>query len=283
MRVDFHNTIEDYQESAEVIAGASDTDFNDSLTAAHFARHVGSYGAVGFVLLVWLSLQVAPILFDSPKPAKWTGLHLLMPGWTVAALYAVVRVWRAAIDLHGRRTPVRWYARFALPAVALLAVLGLLLFLRRYANAGFEDVRPTALMDWSSLGPLLLPHVGWMAMTIGAHVDYTRAKDDWSNDAWEGRSDLAAPRSLEADETLIRIVEPSARTEHDWHVFRRFIETPNLFLLVISEHYFHTIPKRAFADRGQESQFRDLLVRNIEKRPVAFPVVPFKTDSEAPQ
>jgi hypothetical protein len=276
MRIEFQNTPQDLREAAELIAASSaGARLDEPLTAAHFLRSIGSYGATAFIALVWISMQVVPMLIPgAPKPEPLAFLHLFMPFFVVTAIAVVARVWRSGADAIARRTPLRWYRRTIVPIAAVLALLALLLLLRRYAFGGLDDVTPEPLIPWPLVWNFIFPHVGWIATTVGWHIDHARASRRWVDHAWEQDAELSEPRILEANDSFVRITTPEARTEHDWHVFRRFFETPNLFLMPISDRYLHVIPRRAFPDADLESHFRDLLVRNITQRPVAFPVVP---------
>jgi hypothetical protein len=68
--------------------------------------------------------------------------------------------------------------------------------------------------------------------------------------------------------------ESLARHELKWFAFDRVGESQNLFLIYLSDHSFHMVPKRAFADASEVDEFRATLDNRITRRPTAFPVLP---------
>lgn len=80
---------------------------------------------------------------------------------------------------------------------------------------------------------------------------------------WKANPFLAKPLSLSTSPGSILIQSTDSRTELTWPAFTRWNETPNHFLLHLSEQTFYVVPKRAFAGETQLNEFR-FLIKNID-------------------
>jgi YcxB-like protein len=87
---------------------------------------------------------------------------------------------------------------------------------------------------------------------------------------------------VSADENGLRWAEPLTKTEYEWGAFFGFDETPNLFVLYVTDPKltmvvrFRIVPKAALATPETTDQFRQLLTDRIHSHTRAFPVLPPK-------
>jgi hypothetical protein len=91
--------------------------------------------------------------------------------------------------------------------------------------------------------------------------------------AWAGQPNEHLLKHWQVNDAGVVVDSGHSRSEIGWPAFRRYLETPALFMLYVSEFSFHMIPKRAFADEAQIEEFRDLLRRHIQPQTQAFPVI----------
>jgi|SRR5215475_646824 len=107
---------------------------------------------------------------------------------------------------------------------------------------------------FSSLAPLLMG-VLWISLPL------LQAGLVWrSNPAVKGTI------SCWADEERFSQQTANSELTMKWGAIIRFKETRNLFLLFPSKQMAYLIPKRAFTDESQVSEFRELLGRKINQR-----------------
>jgi hypothetical protein len=73
----------------------------------------------------------------------------------------------------------------------------------------------------------------------------------------------------------ITISNTLSRHVHTWEAITHVRETPNLFLLYVSNYGFHMVPKCAFTKPAELDAFRELLrARVVERSPKGFEVLP---------
>jgi hypothetical protein len=68
----------------------------------------------------------------------------------------------------------------------------------------------------------------------------------------------------------------ASSTQYKWEAFIRQLETPNLFVLYVTEVTFLLLPKRAFAGQDEINAFRELVAGVVNPPGRAFPVLPPK-------
>jgi hypothetical protein len=64
-----------------------------------------------------------------------------------------------------------------------------------------------------------------------------------------------------------------ARQEYRWTAIARYLETPNLYLMYISEAAFQILPKRGFGSEEERQGFGNMAKNLAGKRPGGFEVV----------
>jgi hypothetical protein len=65
-------------------------------------------------------------------------------------------------------------------------------------------------------------------------------------------------------------------TFYRWDAFHKHVETPDFFLLYISDAVFEMLPKRAFPAQAEMHEFREFVARVVSPPQYAFPVQPPK-------
>jgi hypothetical protein len=77
---------------------------------------------------------------------------------------------------------------------------------------------------------------------------------------WRWRQQPILHRELRYDinDDAVAITTDTSSSEMKWETFDRFAESKNLFLLFVGKFVFYMIPKRAFADASEVSEFRRL-------------------------
>jgi hypothetical protein len=71
------------------------------------------------------------------------------------------------------------------------------------------------------------------------------------------------------DEHQVTVSHPRSSSQHEWSVYKKVLETPNLFMLFPQDNLYNPIPKRAFADAAEMDRFREMVrERGIELRQV---------------
>jgi hypothetical protein len=76
---------------------------------------------------------------------------------------------------------------------------------------------------------------------------------------WNNNPFLAKHQAARVSAEGMSIWGEHSRIEISWGAYTHWSETPNLFLLHLSEVTFYTFPKRAFANADEVNQFRALL------------------------
>jgi hypothetical protein len=92
--------------------------------------------------------------------------------------------------------------------------------------------------------------------------------------SWEGRPQLHQIRRIELTDAGVIATDQFATTNYRWSLFRRLEETPNTFLLYISEMTYEIIPRRVLQPSGELDRFRALMQAKLEPQSMAFPVLP---------
>lgn len=91
------------------------------------------------------------------------------------------------------------------------------------------------------------------------------------DEGWKAYSTLG-PVIWEFSVEGVHFESALSTAQYSWYAFKSFSETTRVFLLYRSPHMPHVISKRAFADAGQESEFRALLQTMLTRTEGAFPV-----------
>jgi hypothetical protein len=87
---------------------------------------------------------------------------------------------------------------------------------------------------------------------------------------------LQRPRTFEFSESVVVITEPLAGHNYYWSAFTRWVETPAVFSLYVSETGMEIVTKRDLAGPAEIERLREMMRRKIQPpatvRP-AFPVL----------
>jgi len=70
---------------------------------------------------------------------------------------------------------------------------------------------------------------------------------------------LQEPVTWHFSDQEVTIDHPRAAGRHDWSVYKKVIETPNLFMLFPQDNLYNPIPKRAFANGEEMDRFREMI------------------------
>ncbi|MBP0017276.1 MAG: YcxB family protein [Cyanobacteria bacterium SBLK] len=82
--------------------------------------------------------------------------------------------------------------------------------------------------------------------------------------AWKNQTDtLKQPMTIEATADSLSIEGESFQSVLQWKLYNKFIETTNLFVIYEEKNLLRIIPKRAFANDEELSEFRKILQENI--------------------
>ncbi|HEX4948082.1 MAG TPA: YcxB family protein [Blastocatellia bacterium] len=82
---------------------------------------------------------------------------------------------------------------------------------------------------------------------------------------WNRKQVLRSEHIVEASHNGIHYVLDGIESELDWHYFQRWMENDQGFFLIYAQDVFNFIPKRAFANAAQQSEFRALLTSNLRQ------------------
>ena len=267
MKLEFDYTLEDLKEA---YAAYQPKPPARGKTAARTmgVAFVGVISFLTFTLLVWDT--------DSP-PARPILLDIAMP---FVALMLFVTPWLTYRSLKVSGVRGIWRNCGLLGAVGWLVAVGLLVLSWRFlSTATAPDARPETVtgpegLPWRMILDFLIPHITWMLLLVTVFVLLVRQTSQQLLATWNGSPTLHRRHTLTMDGDGLTLADPLARLEAKWLAFDRVIETQNLFVLYVSEHAFHMIPKRAFADAAQLDVFRAAIDDRITHRPAAFPVMP---------
>src|SRR5204863_3395552 len=102
------------------------------------------------------------------------------------------------------------------------------------------------------------PHLSWLVLTILFAIYVAMYQRGKIRRAWEGQPNLNRPHTFDIIVSGVTVTTPVSRHEYQWDAFPKFLETPHLFLLYISNLTFHLIPKRAFANDAEMEACRNM-------------------------
>jgi ABC-type transport system involved in multi-copper enzyme maturation permease subunit len=105
---------------------------------------------------------------------------------------------------------------------------------------------------------LVIVFVLWIAVVLAFRLMRPVLIRRW----FRKHPDLVKPQVLRVEEGGVIDQNDLGQGETKWSGFRRFRETPNLFVLYLKPRQFQVIPKRAFSG-AQLEEFRLILTQNI--------------------
>jgi hypothetical protein len=179
--------------------------------------------------------------------------------------------------LKARGLKGMWSTRFIVGFAGWLLTAGLLIILWSMTTAGDSDpviTDESAQSSWQRISTFLLPHATWLIFLASFSIFFIRYISGQLTTLWRGSPTLHRPYTMTVTDDGLTFVEPLARHDLKWFAFDRVIETRNLFLLYITEHSFHMVPKRGFVNAGELDEFRATIDNRITRRGAAFPVLP---------
>lgn len=120
----------------------------------------------------------------------------------------------------------------------------------------------------NSLKDLVTPLLPWLLwMGVVALILYTAFRRKWIfTGDWKGNAWLHETRVMEINEEAVRTRTRLTDVMHRWEAFIRQVETPNLFVLYVSENAIEMIPKRAFGSPEEVAAFREFITGKISPR-----------------
>jgi hypothetical protein len=95
---------------------------------------------------------------------------------------------------------------------------------------------------------------------------------------WDGQPILHRPKHFVLGNDACEVSDSLCRLEHRWTGIVRFIETPNLFMLMTGDFGYLLVPKRAIP-QGQIAAFQQFLREHIHPHLRAFPVLPIESSA----
>lgn len=189
---------------------------------------------------------------------------ILLPAFAVVAIIVPVQA------LAGVLRAPNWRAigGAALSLLLLAVTLGLLYFSTTLSTRG--------VARWPSLplSAVLAPHMSWLAFVLIVATLIIRTRSLNTRLTWSGQQHLHLPFTMDASVSGLTLVTPNVRNEYSWNGVTAFVETPNLFLIHVSDLAFHIVPKRGFTSAEELDAFRNMLRNLIPSTKPAFEVLP---------
>ncbi|ARF53477.1 YcxB family protein [Streptomyces gilvosporeus] len=151
----------------------------------------------------------------------------------------------SALRARARSTPAGRFQRGALVWTVAVGTIGALL---SAAGSGHRD-RP-----W----PLYVGLVVFVAFMVA--VPWLQARR--LHRLAERQGDICGT----VDDTGVRLTTAHSSASHDWHLYARYVETPELFVLLSADKSavgFAVLPKRAVADPEEVDRLRAVLDRRL--------------------
>jgi hypothetical protein len=176
--------------------------------------------------------------------------------------------------------------RMRRPLLRLTLLLASMPLLIRLLDLALDGPTPPALptlpapaaapvpQDAQSPWRTLLPYG---IVMVGVWVFAFRYLRGLLRSAWAAQPHLALPQTLEATDERILLSDPTSAHDYRWSAFTKWRESNELFLIYISEMFFHMVPKRAFETPAELEAFRQLLeghVHSADAAPRGFSVQP---------
>jgi hypothetical protein len=162
----------------------------------------------------------------------------------------------------------------------MFILLAILLFIiqsgKRHPTTGpplIPAAAPRTWADWYDYYKVVL----WVGLFVAAFVFFfVRALRD-ARKRFEREPAAHRLQTIEITEGGLSQSTHASSTQYKWEAFTRQVETPNLFLLYLTEVTFLLLPKRAFASKDEIDAFRELATSVVNPPERAFPVLPPKT------
>ncbi|AJT63286.2 hypothetical protein T261_1600 [Streptomyces lydicus] len=153
--------------------------------------------------------------------------------------------WASALRARARSTGAGRFQRRALVWTVAVSTVGALL---SAAGSGHRDTR------W----PLYVGAVAFVAFMTAAPWLQARRLHRLA----ERHGDIRGT----VDDTGLRLATAHSSASHDWHLYSRYVETPELFVLLSADKSavgFVVLPKRAVADPEEVDRLRAVLDRRL--------------------
>jgi magnesium-transporting ATPase (P-type) len=162
----------------------------------------------------------------------------------------------------------------------LFILLAICLFVIQLGKRGRAAVQPSnpaptpmSWANWYDYYKVVL----WVALFVAAFVFFfVRALRD-ARKRFEREPAAHRLQTIEITEAGLSQSTHASSTQYKWEAFVRQLETPNLFLLYLTEVTFLLLPKRAFPSQDEINAFRELVSGVVNPPERAFPVLPPKT------
>jgi hypothetical protein len=167
--------------------------------------------------------------------------------------------------------------------IGVMGVLGAIHLVQRSTAAPTNADQPVRELPFVAvLGITFMPSVIAMTwLTVAARSLQIKSYV-------HGQPQLYAPKIFEFDETGVTIASDASQIKLRWQAIVKFVESEHLFVLYISEVFFHMVPKRALAAAGDVHEFVAALTTHVPRGvllprpPGGFPVQVVSVPQEWP-
>lgn len=180
---------------------------------------------------------------------------LVQPFAVIQCQYTLPEV-REAMKVARRRVyKTSWWLWVVYIAILVLGGFGTLVVSAMLGPKTPPATQPTA-GDGDSPWLFFVPWLGYLAVIFLFLRFYNK---------WIARRNLDRPGPLRRPHTFefrpdgVLVREPFSSHHYLWQAFPRYLETPRLYLLFVSEYATHIVPKRCFANPMEVDRFREVL------------------------
>ncbi len=171
--------------------------------------------------------------------------------------------YREANDAVFRSTQRPWFRRIS---VAIMGIAGVLLF-GVVVIVSIANIQ-TGQSIWPELKRQWIMIAAAVYLCISALTGRRRALKR----GWRSQPMLQVRQTIDVGAASLTVDDSQTRADFKWNAFQRFVETPNLFVLLPSEMSLVIVPKRAFTTAESNTEFRQILEARVQRPSPGFPV-----------
>jgi magnesium-transporting ATPase (P-type) len=185
---------------------------------------------------------------------------------------------KEAQKAHAKKA-TRGGGRSGLLGWLLFILLAMLLFMIQMGKRGPAAAPPFApapaprtWADWYDAYKMII----WVGLFVVMFIFFfVRALRD-ARKRFEREPAAHRLQTVEITEGGLSQSTHTSSTQYKWDAFIRQLETPNVFILYLTEATFLLLPKRAFPGQAEIDAFREFVSRVVSPPQHAFPVLPPK-------
>jgi hypothetical protein len=267
MTVQYQLTFEDFREAARY--------HNQSLARRRSTK--ARLILVGTMVGVWvLTSLIAPLLLNtgpnatSPRPPLAGWLDMFMPFLAFSLMFGAITAFSNVGSI--KRIGVGPWLKTFVPLLFIgLILLGSVVLLSSITSVQIPGAPPPPPTDW---GALFYPHISWLLMITLFAIFVAKHQRTSIRRAWDGQKNLHRPHTLDMTVQGVTVSTPLSRSDYHWDAIPKFLETPNMLILYVSDLTFHLVPKRALATLEELEAFRSMCKNLISTDRQGFEVVP---------